>query len=386
MKTKKRIVLLGATGSIGKNTLKVLRTHRDRLELVGIASRSRYRELIAIAREFEVPHMALYEETSFFKAREECGKKTHLYCGPEGLEEIACLPDVDMVVSAVVGTTGLKPTLAALNAGKDIALANKEILVLAGQFVMEAAQSNGKRLIPLDSEHNALFQCLEGNKAAEKLILTASGGPFRNYSIEEMREIQPEHALCHPNWEMGPKVTIDSSTMANKGLEVIEAHWLFQMPAEKIEVVIHPQSLIHSMVQFIDGSILAQMSPPSMTFPIQHGLLYPERTPAVEKGIDFKEGLHLDFYPPDEERFPCLKLAFQCLRAGGIAPAIFNAANEIAVQAFLKHKIPYLAIAAIIEQTLQKMSNFSPKTLEEVLDADREAQKQALLTYESRCF
>ncbi len=377
---KKRLVLLGATGSIGENTLKVLRGHPDRLELVAIAGRTKCRELDEIAREFNVPHVGVFDEKAAREAKAAglfSGRKLH--AGPEGLVELACLPEGDMVVAAVVGTLGLKPTLAAIQAGKDIALANKEILVLAGKFVMAAAQAKGVKVVPLDSEHNAIFQCLHRDPppSVAKILLTASGGPFREFTAAQMATITPEAALKHPNWAMGPKVTIDSSTMANKGLEVIEARWLFGLPVDKIQVVVHPQSIVHSMVQFVDGSIIAQLCPPSMTFPIQHSLLYPDRAAGVCATLDFTQVMRLDFQPPDLARFPCLRLAFAALRAEGVAPGGFNAANEIAVAAFLDRRIGYQDIPRVIEATLAALPAREPHDLDEVLAADAEARRLA---------
>jgi 1-deoxy-D-xylulose-5-phosphate reductoisomerase len=377
---KKRIVLLGATGSIGDSTLQVLRKHPDKLELVAVAGRSKCRELDAIAREFNVREVGIFDEAAANAAKAEglfAGRKVHV--GPEGLVELASLPEGDMVVAAVVGTLGLKPTLAAIHAGKDIALANKEILVLAGKFVMAAAKRQGVAVVPLDSEHNAIFQCLDGAKPESigKILLTASGGPFRDYTREQMAGVTPELALKHPNWAMGPKVTIDSSTMANKGLEVIEAHWLFGLPAERIQVVVHPQSIVHSMVQYVDGSILAQLCPPSMTFPVQHSLLYPERAEGVCPTVDFTQLLRLDFRPPDLERFPCLGLAYAALRTGGVATGTFNAANEVAVAAFLERKLKYLDIPRVVEATLAATPAREPADLDEVLAADAEARVRA---------
>jgi len=375
----KRISLLGATGSIGDSTLQVLRKNPDRLKLVGIAGARRWRELAAIATEFNVAEVTVYEEKAFAEAvahPELFPKGVQLYRGMEGLLHIATLPQADMAVIAIVGTTGLEPTLAAIEAGKQIALASKEVLVLAGKFVMKAAAAKGIRLMPMDSEHNAIFQCLdrEPHKHVEKLILTASGGQFRDFTISQMETIRPEDALKNPNWDMGPKVTVDSSTMANKGLEVIEAHWLFNMPNERIDVVVHPQSIVHSMVQFVDGAVLAELSPPSMTFPIQHSLFYPERIGGVHTAVDFSQCLRLDFRAPDVERFPALALARRALVQGGIGGAIFNAANEVAVPAFLAGRIPYLSIPKVIERTLDRVSNFEPGRLEDVISADGEAR------------
>jgi len=379
---KKRIVLLGATGSIGDNTLEVLRGNREHLEIVGIAAHSSHEKLARIAHEFNVPHVALFDEATHDAAEksENFPGETQFHCGLEGLTELACLPEADMVVSAIVGTQGLYPTLAAIEAGKDIALANKEILVLAGKFVMEAARKRGVSILPLDSEHNAIFQCLHGAQAKhiDRLILTASGGMFREYSLDEMRAVTIDEALQHPNWTMGKKITIDCSTMANKGLELIEACWLFGVPESAIDIVVHPQSIIHSMVRFVDGSTLAQLSPPSMTFAIQNSLLHPERTQAVSQPLDFTQALSLDFSPPDLTRFPALRLAREALKTGGTAPAVFNAANEVAVQAFLEKRVSFLDIPTIIESSLEKVPHFDPSDLLEVLSLDEEARQVAL--------
>ncbi|HTB62743.1 MAG TPA: 1-deoxy-D-xylulose-5-phosphate reductoisomerase [Opitutales bacterium] len=377
---KKRLVLLGATGSIGDSTLQVVRKHPDKLEIVAIAAHKNCAKLDAIAREFNIRHVGVFDEAAAKSAKKENlfqGRTVHV--GPAGLEELACLPTGDMVVAAVVGTLALKPTLAAIKAGKDIALANKEILVLAGQFVMAAAKKHGVTIVPLDSEHNAIFQCLDGERPQDvaKLLLTASGGPFRDFTREQMSAITPAAALKHPNWDMGPKVTIDSSTMANKGLEVIEAHWLFGLPAERIQVVVHPQSIVHSMVQFVDGSIIAQLCPPSMTFPIQHSLLYPGRAEGVVPTLDFTQRFSLDFRPPNLDLFPCLRLAFAALRAEGAAPAAFNAANEIAVAAFIARRISYLDIPRVIEATLDSLPKSRPRNLDDILAADTAARQRA---------
>ena len=382
---KKRLVLLGATGSIGDSTLQVVRKHPDKLELVAVAAHKNCAKLDAIAREFNVKQVGVFDEAAA-RAAKKAGlfKGRTLHVGPQGLEELARLPEGDMVVAAVVGTLGLKPTLAAIQAGKDIALANKEILVLAGQFVMAAAKKRGVTVVPLDSEHNAIFQCLDGERAQDvaKLLLTASGGPFRDFTREQMSAITPEAALKHPNWDMGPKVTVDSSTMANKGLEVIEAHWLFGLPAERIEVVVHPQSIVHSMVQFVDGSIIAQLSPPSMTFPIQHSLLYPGRADGVSPTLDFSKKFSLDFRPPNLDLFPCLRLAFAALKAEGAAPGAFNAANEIAVAAFLARRIRYLDIPRIIEKTLATLPSTRLRHLDDILAADAAARRRATAAME----
>ena len=380
MATPRKVVILGATGSIGTSALKILRQYPEDLQLVGIAANQRFPELAAIATEFQVPACVIFEETAFQAARQSglFPTETRLSCGPEGLLELVAAPDLDIVLAAMVGTAALFPALAAIEGGKTIALANKEILVMAGEFITRKAQESGSLLLPTDSEHNAIFQCLEGARQdfseVEKLILTASGGPFRNSSLEAMQAVRLADALKHPNWDMGPKVTLDSATMANKGLELIEARWLFGVPAGQLDVVVHPQSIVHSMVQYVDGSILAQLSPPSMTFSIQHCLLYPERKPGVEATLDFREALQLDFEPPDLSRFASLRLAMESLETGGTAPCVFNAANEVAVHAFTQEKIGFLQIPWVIDKTLEKTNISEPSSLDVVLESDREAR------------
>ncbi|MDR2981333.1 MAG: 1-deoxy-D-xylulose-5-phosphate reductoisomerase [Puniceicoccales bacterium] len=378
---EKNIVLLGATGSIGESTLKVARGHPERVKLVGIAANSRYEELASIAREFGVKEVALFDRKAAAAARTSglFPEGTRIHEGPEGLVHLATLDSANLVVMAVVGTLGLHPALAAIRAKKTLALASKEILVLAGKFVMAEAVRLQVPIVPLDSEHNAIFQCLhaEPHRHVDRLILTASGGQFRDATLEQMRLVTPAQALKHPNWNMGPKITVDSSTMANKGLELIEARWLFDLPQERIDIVVHPQSIIHSMVQFIDGSILAQLSPPSMTFAIQHCIFYPDRAVGVVPTLDFSQVMRLDIRPPNYEKFPCLQLARNASSTAGIAPAIFNAANEIAVAAFLKDKIPFLGIPSIIEQTLESIPAREPTDLDDVLAADAEARIKA---------
>lgn len=376
----RKIVILGATGSIGDNTLEVVRGNPERLKVVGIAGKSNYKKLAKIAAEFGVRHIAIYDENAFDEAKASglfAGAK--LYCGPEGLMEISVLPEADTVVAAVVGTQALKPTLAAIEAGKDIALANKELLVMAGKFVMGAAKRKGVKMLPLDSEHNAIFQCLQGEcmRDVSKLLITASGGMFREYTLEQMKAIKPEDALKHPNWKMGPKVTIDSSTLANKGLEVIEAKWLFGVTPDQIQVVVQRQSLIHSMVQFSDGSVVAHLSPPSMTFAISHSLLCPERGAPVHEPLDFTKAFAIDFCPPDMEKFPCLKHAFNSLRMGGTASTVFNASNEIAVEEFIAGRLPWLQIPTVVGKTLDAVAVIEPETLDDVLAVDAEARVKA---------
>jgi len=351
---KRKIVLLGATGSVGESTLRVIREHSDRLELAGIAAGRRAKELDAIALEFDVDETSLY-------SRE----------GSDGLERLATLPDADIVLVATTGTVALRAVLAALAAGKDVAIANKETLVVAGHIVMAAEQLSEGRIFPVDSEHNAIFQCLEGNRTHGKirrLLLTASGGAFRDRSAEELKYVTVEDALQHPNWSMGPKITVDSATMANKGLEMMEAGWLFGVPHNKIDVVIHPQSIVHSMVEFCDNSIIAQMSRPSMTFAIQHALMYPERSNGIHESLDFTQALSLDFRPPDEERFPCLRLAREAMVEGGINPLVFNAANEAAVEAFMNKRLSFIDIPNLISDTLEQISGRLPDDVDDLIE------------------
>jgi 1-deoxy-D-xylulose-5-phosphate reductoisomerase len=379
---RKRVVLLGATGSIGENTLRVLAAHRDKLELVAIAARTSWEKLAVIARQFDVRHVGVFDERGFAAARANAAAfpaGTRLVGGIEGLNELARLPSADIVLVAVVGTTGLEPALAALAAGKDLALASKEILVLAGKFIMAEARKNRVKLLPVDSEHNAVFQCLEGHPQAgvRRIVLTASGGAFRDWPIERLAAVTPADALKHPNWAMGPKITVDSATLANKGLELIEAQWLFGLKPEQCTAVLHPQSIVHCLVEFNDGAMLAQLCPPSMTFPIQHALLHPERAAGVESALDFTRLLGLDFRPVDEARFPMLRIARETMSAGGVAPAIYNAANEVAVAAFLGGRIPFLAIPRVVEHTLSTIRNFEPGDLPAVVAIDAESRRVA---------
>lgn len=360
----KRVVLIGATGSIGANTLEVLRRHPDKLRLTGVAAGQNRDRLDAIAREFAVPHTSLFREE-----------------GVDGLVRLATLGEADVILLAATGTVGLRPALAALEAGKTLALASKEVLVLAGELVMATARRHGARILPVDSEHNAIFQCLHGQPAdasVSRLILTASGGAFRDLPAEALARVTPEDATRHPNWDMGPKITVDSATMANKGLELIEARWLFGLPPEQLDVVLHTQSLVHSMVEFIDGSILAQLSPPSMTFAIQYALLHPERADGTTERLDLTRALRLDFAPVDTARHPCLRLAREAMESGGGAPAVFNAANEVAVERFLENRLPFIAIPDVIAHCLESVAPPArADSLPALLAAEEEARVEA---------
>ncbi|MBD5779041.1 1-deoxy-D-xylulose-5-phosphate reductoisomerase [Pelagicoccus sp. NFK12] len=388
------IVLLGATGSIGESTLKVIRKHRDRLKLVGIAANQNVEKLAQIAYEFGVPHVGIFDESAYATAKAGTAFPitTKLHCGLSGLEELASLPEADTTLVAVVGTHGLLPALRAIEAGKTLAVASKEILVLAGKFIMQAAHKSGSLILPVDSEHNAIFQCLNPNPTSaaspktspppatqlvDKLILTASGGSFRDLPVEQLKNVTLEQALQHPNWDMGPKVTIDAATMANKGLEMIEARWLFGMRAEQVQAVIHPQSIVHSMVQYVDGSVIAQLCPPDMTFAIQHCLLYPERSEGIVPPLDFSQAMQLDFHAPDLQRYPCLAHARRAMEACGVATGVFNAANEVAVEAFVSGKLKFVEIPTIIEKTLESIDNVEPSSLDEVLHYDQLARQNA---------
>jgi len=380
-KTRKRVVLLGATGSIGENTLRVIAAHPDKLELVAIAARGQWEKLAAIAQKFRVPHVGLFDDTALAAARNSgaFAPGTQFHGGLAGLTDLARLPEADTVLVAVVGTTGLAPALAALAAGKDLALASKEILVLAGKFVMAAARASGAQLLPVDSEHNAVFQCLQGHASADvaRITLTASGGAFRDWPAERLAHATVADALKHPNWSMGPKITVDSATLANKGLELIEAQQLFGLRPEQCHAVIHPQSIVHALVGFNDGSMIAQLCPPSMTFPIQHALLHPTRAPGVETALDFSRLLSLEFRPIDESLFPMLRIAREVMHAGGTAPAIYNAANEVAVAAFLDARLPFVGIPRVVAQTLGKLPSSEPDDLATVLAVDAEARRIA---------
>ncbi|PHX85339.1 MAG: 1-deoxy-D-xylulose-5-phosphate reductoisomerase [Opitutia bacterium] len=386
---RKRVVLLGATGSIGESTLRVIAAHPDKLELVAVAARGNWEKLAGIASAHAVRHVGLFDEKAFAAARAQPAAfpaGTRLVGGLAGLVELAQLPAADIVLVAVVGTTGLEPALAALNAGKDLALASKEILVLAGQHVLAAAARSGAKLLPVDSEHSAVFQCLEGNPLASvrRVTITASGGAFRDWPVDRLAHVTPADAVKHPNWSMGPKITVDSATLANKGLELIEAQCLFGLRPEQCTAVMHPQSIVHAIVEFADGSMLAQLCPPSMTFPIQHALLHPARAPGVEAALDFRKLLTLDFRPLDEVRFPMLRLARETMAAGGGAPAVYNAANEVAVASFLAHQIPFLAIPHVVEHTLAQLSHSAPADLPAILALDQEARRLAKSEIENR--
>ena len=334
---RKRVVILGATGSIGESALKVARDIPERMEIVGLAANSNAEKLAAAANETRAQSVCLVDETKIDALQRALTYKPRIFAGEKGLREIARLTNAEMVLVAIVGTGGLRPALAAIEAGKDLAVASKEILVMAGEIVMREARDNDVQVLPVDSEHNAIFQCLEGKSSLDvrRIILTASGGPFREMPGKDFDSIIPEQALKHPTWNMGPKITIDSATLFNKGLEMIEAHWLFGVEMKRVEVVIHPQSIVHSMVEFADGSTLAQLSYSNMCFPIQYAVTWPHRVPNSLPPLDFSKLSRLEFFTPRYDDFPALNLARRAGETGGTLPAVMNAANEVAVAGFL---------------------------------------------------
>lgn len=382
MQNAKRIILLGATGSIGSNTLEIIqRFHKD-FKLVGISAHKNSQKLAQIADAFQVSSIALTDEDTYQSAKElgPFSKHSKLFGGEHALDQLISDTQADMLVVAIVGARALSPTLKAIEKGLDIALANKELLVLGGSFVTKAIQENQVRLLPIDSEHNAIFQCLHGNnsKDLKSIILTASGGACRDIPIDQLDKITPEQAKQHPNWSMGAKITIDSATMANKGLEIIEARWLFDLKPEQIKVTIHPESIVHSFIQWIDGSVLAQLSPPSMTFAIQHCLFYPDKRINPKPSIDFDTSFSLNFAPPDLKRYPCLELAYQALKQEPYGGAIYNAANEIAVQRFIAEEICFTDIPKIIENALNNVQTPNAHTLASLLQIDQDTRDFAL--------
>jgi len=368
--TVKRLAVLGSTGSIGQQTLDIVRAFSERFEIIGLAAGGNLDLLLQQVKEFK-PNFVYHLGGQNQSLSEDCRYIS--------MEEMTALPEVDIVVIATSGSSGLSPTLAAIRAGKDIALSNKESLVTAGEIIMKEAGANGARILPVDSEHSAIWQCLEGEATpASRIILTASGGPFLNYSTAKLADVTAEQALQHPSWQMGKKVTIDSATLMNKGLEVIEAYWLFSMPFENISVLVHPHSIIHSIVEFSDGSAKAQLSCPDMHLPIQYALTYPERlpNPSLPK-IDWSLISHLDFREPDLITFPCLNLAIEAGKKGGTYPAVLCAADEVAVELFLSRRIKFLDIPALIQQVLDKHQPIAHPAIEEITAADTWAKEKA---------
>ncbi len=374
---RKRVVILGATGSIGESALKVARDIPERMEIVGLAANRNAEKLAAAANSARPESVCLVDETKIDILRGALEYKPQIFSGEDGLREIASLANADMVLVAIVGTAGLRPALAAIDAGKDLAVASKEILVMAGEIVMREARAKNVRVLPVDSEHNAIFQCLDGRASeVRRIILTASGGPFREMPAEIFVDVTPEQALKHPTWNMGPKITIDSATLFNKGLEMIEAHWLFGVEMKRVEVVIHPQSIVHSMVEFADGSTLAQLSYSDMCFPIQYAVTWPDRVPNTLPPLDFGKLSKLEFFPPRYDDFPALTLARRAGETGGTLPAVMNAVNEIAVAAFLDRQVRFPQIWQIVESVMERHTSVAHPDLDAILAADQWAREQ----------
>jgi 1-deoxy-D-xylulose-5-phosphate reductoisomerase len=375
---RKRVVVLGATGSIGESALKVAHDIPDRMEIVGLAANRNAEKLAAAANRTRAKALCLVDESKIDILRGALEYKPKIFPGENGLREIATMAEADMVLVAIVGTGGLRPALAAIESGKDLAVASKEILVMAGEIVMREAREKGVHVLPVDSEHNAIFQCLDGRVSeVRRIILTASGGPFRETPAKEFVDLTPEQALKHPTWNMGPKITIDSATLFNKGLEMIEAHWLFGVEMKRVEVVIHPQSIVHSMVEFEDGSMLAQLSYSDMCFPIQYAVTWPERVANTLPPLDFGKVTKLEFEVPRYADFPALNLARRAGEAGGTLPAVLNAANEVAVAAFLDRQVRFPQIWQIVGQTMDRHPNVAHPDLDAILRADQWAREEA---------
>jgi 1-deoxy-D-xylulose-5-phosphate reductoisomerase len=375
----KNVVLLGSTGSIGTSTVKVAEDLPDRIRLVGLAAGNNAELLLKQAQKHRPEAVSINNPDKARDLGKVFGAATKVYSGDEGLIKLATLPAADIVLIAIVGTAGLKPALAAIRAGKDIAIASKEILVMAGEIVMSEARKYGVRVLAVDSEHSAIFQCLDGkpSSSVRKLWLTASGGPFRTTPKEEFPNITVERALKHPSWVMGKKITIDSATLFNKGLEMIEARWLFDIGMERVGVLVHPQSIVHSLVEFVDGALLAQLSTPDMCLPIQYALTYPDRVPSERVQTDFVKLGSLTFEAPDEERFPALTLARRAGEVGGTMPSVLNAANEVAVSAFLNRKINFPQITETVRRVMDAHTVVTHPTLEKILEADVWARAEA---------
>jgi 1-deoxy-D-xylulose-5-phosphate reductoisomerase len=379
------VTILGSTGSIGTSTLDVIGRHADSYEIIALTANTDVDMLEQQCDRWHPRYAVMSDEACAQELRDRLKIKssaTKVLSGVEGLKEVARLEEVETVVAGIVGSAGLLPTLSAAEAGKRVLLANKEALVMSGQLFMDTVKHNRAELLPVDSEHNAIFQCMppqlpsEPKKAGiKKILLTASGGPFRTFSTDQLAKVTPEQAINHPNWVMGPKISVDSATMMNKGLELIEAYWLFNVEIDNIEVVIHPQSVIHSMVSYSDGSVLAQLGNPDMRTPIAHALAWPERIDSGVEPLDIFEVAKLEFEKPDFQHFPCLRLCYEAIRAGGSASIVLNAANEVAVAAFLEHRIPFTAIAALIEETLSRaVISDNVNTIENILMTDQEAR------------
>ena len=376
--------MLGATGSIGLSTLDVLARHPDKYHVVALTANTQTELLFKQCSEFHPKYAVMVDSECAEKLEQQlrtAGIDTQVLAGPEALEEVAALQEVDYVMAAIVGAAGLLPSLAAANAGKRVMLANKEALVMSGKLFMDAVKNNGAELLPIDSEHNAIFQSMpaNGQQGVKRILLTGSGGPFRTRAIETLHTVTPEEAVAHPNWSMGQKISVDSATMMNKGLEVIEACWLFDTPSTSVQVVIHPQSTIHSMVSYIDGSVIAQLGNPDMRTPIAYALGWPERIEAGVEEVDFFDVARLDFEAPNFERFPCLKFAYDAHETGGYASIALNAANEVAVASFLNKQINFTEIPQLIENVLEQAPSGTPLVLSEILVQDADSRERARL-------
>ncbi|MBL4827596.1 MAG: 1-deoxy-D-xylulose-5-phosphate reductoisomerase [Spongiibacteraceae bacterium] len=387
-KTRQNVTVLGATGSVGTNTLDVLALHPERYCVFAITANTRVDLLLEHVKVYKPRYAVMRDSICAEQFRSQLAllgiEETQVLCGESGLLEVASHRDVDTVMAAIVGAAGLAPTMAAVNAGKKVLLANKESLVMAGHLFMQAVANSGAVLLPIDSEHNAIFQCMPAGyrhglqaQGVRRILLTGSGGPFRNTPLNQLADVSPDQACAHPNWSMGRKISVDSASMMNKGLELIEATWLFDTTAENIEIVVHPQSVIHSMVEYVDGSVLAQLGNPDMRTPIAHALAYPERIESGVASLDIIAGASLDFDAPDFQRFPCLRLAIEASKAGGTAMAVLNAANEVAVEAFLDQRIRFTDIPVIIEYVLTNRPAIEPESLLLVQRADSEARSLA---------
>jgi 1-deoxy-D-xylulose-5-phosphate reductoisomerase len=381
----KNVVVLGSTGSIGRNALNVLSNFADKFNVFGLSSNTNIGLLKEQIERFKPKKVVIADEESFqgfidsLRSLQERENKTEVFFGMDGLKKLCSDPEVDLVINALVGAVGLLPSFAAIESGKDLAIANKETLVMAGDLLTRNAKEKNVKILPIDSEHSAILQCLSSGKKNEvkRLILTASGGPFLKRKKKDWKNIKVKEALSHPTWEMGKKITVDSATLMNKGLEVIEAHWLFDMPADKIKVLIHPQSIVHSMVEFVDGSLIGQMSIPDMRIPIQYALFYPERLATNNQSLNLTQIKTLSFFEPDQKKFPGLEICYQALEMGGTAPAVLSASNEIAVKAFLEEKISFADICEIVKKTLKKHEVVENPNLDDILNADRWAREEA---------
>ena len=378
------VCILGATGSIGDSTLDVVSRHPDDYRVVALTANTQVDKMVKLCQRFKPDYavMASIQAAELLEQQlKESAIATKVIFGVDGLEYVAALPEVDYVMAAIVGAAGLAPTLAAARAGKRVLLANKEALVMSGRLFMDEVHHSGAELLPIDSEHNAIFQSMPvdfprglAETGVRRILLTASGGPFRTKTLDQLQNVTPGQATAHPNWVMGRKISVDSASMMNKGLELIEACWLFDAKPEQVQVVIHPESIIHSMVEYVDGSVISQMGNPDMRIPIAHAMAWPRRMDSGDKGMNIFEVAQLNFEKPDQQRFPCLRLAREAIEAGGTSPAVLNAANEVAVDAFLDNRLPFLVIPKVIEQTLEQRSNRVADSLDVIFDEDREAR------------